>query len=307
MGEKTIQVKHAGKPAFVILSRSVLEDERLSQNAVCTYLALLSFANWTTKECYPSQSMLAKYAHSSVRSVQRGIDELAKLGYVTEIAERVGENGARLSNLYIVHDPLYGEDVQNPTNEEPTRQNDIPPASNWRDPLRQNDVPPTPNWRTNNNNINNNHINNNMCCGNSDELPTQQDAPPVKQKKPALPSTEAMNLAEKMITLHRHIDPLFLADKKKERSSIIQWGREIERIHTVDGRAYDEIERVIEWAKKDSFWRTSCVTAYTLRAKYSMLYAKMVSSKGRVYSSADQGIGENDPNEIERFMNFLNS
>ena len=91
----------------------------------------------------------------------------------------------------------------------------------------------------------------------------------VKERK--IVDEEAKSLAQLLLDLHREIDPKFTT------RTLDKWAEDIEKIHRLDNRTYNEIRTVIYWAKRDDFWKTNIMSGKKLREKFPMLYAKMTA------------------------------
>jgi hypothetical protein len=91
-----------------------------------------------------------------------------------------------------------------------------------------------------------------------------------KKKKELDP--EAQRLATLLYTIHKtEIDQEYTVSPKQ----LDAWARDIEHIHKLDGRPYDEIEDVINWCKHDSFWNSNIMSGKKLREKFPTLLARM--------------------------------
>ena len=84
---------------FAQIPHWVLE-QGLSSAAIHLYVTLIKFANWDSKEGYPSRSRLAKYMGVSIKTVDRAKDELVE-NKVLEFKRRFNDN-IPTSNLYRV-------------------------------------------------------------------------------------------------------------------------------------------------------------------------------------------------------------
>lgn len=91
--------------------------------------------------------------------------------------------------------------------------------------------------------------------------------------KPVHP--QAVALSTLLFTLHQEQDPKY----NVSQSQLANWSRDIEKIARLDGRDYDEIERVLRWAKADGFWRSNIMSGNKLREKFPTLYAQMTSNR----------------------------
>ena len=78
---------------------------------------------------------------------------------------------------------------------------------------------------------------------------------------------KAKELAELMYLLHKQVD------QKAKKPNIDSWAMDIEKINRLDGRSYDEIEKVIRWVKiPGNFWFTNIMSGKKLRMQFSRLF-----------------------------------
>jgi hypothetical protein len=52
------------------------------------------------------------------------------------------------------------------------------------------------------------------------------------------------------------------------------WLRDMERLHRLDGRSWEQITAAINWVQNDSFWRANVMSPSKLRAQYDQLRLK---------------------------------
>lgn len=52
------------------------------------------------------------------------------------------------------------------------------------------------------------------------------------------------------------------------------WLRDMERLHRLDGRTWEQITAAINWVQNDSFWRANVMSPSKLRAQYDQLRLK---------------------------------
>jgi hypothetical protein len=57
-------------------------------------------------------------------------------------------------------------------------------------------------------------------------------------------------------------------------NTVAKWAVDIDRLNRLDGRSYDDINKVITFAVNDEFWRTNILSGSKLREKYDMLWIK---------------------------------
>jgi hypothetical protein len=95
------------------------------------------------------------------------------------------------------------------------------------------------------------------------------------KRKPFMPDSEPFRLSARLLDLIRtNLDP-------KASANIQSWAVELDRLHRIDKRDYEEIERVIEWLHDSNagadaaFWRGNVVSAANLRKHFPRLVVKM--------------------------------
>lgn len=87
---------------------------------------------------------------------------------------------------------------------------------------------------------------------------------------------KAIELAELMYSLHKEIDP------KVKKPNIELWAADIEKIKRLDGRSYDDIEKVIRWVKiPGNFWFPNIMSGKKLRMQFSRLFIEMNNRYGK--------------------------
>jgi hypothetical protein len=80
----------------------------------------------------------------------------------------------------------------------------------------------------------------------------------------------------------------FLADKvlenlptysklvpSKRETTIQRWAVDIDRLNRINGKSWEEIETVIEWCQRDSFWSSNILSGKKLRDKFDQLQLNM--------------------------------
>lgn len=106
--------------------------------------------------------------------------------------------------------------------------------------------------------------------------PYEEEPKPDKKTKPEKPlNPEAVRLSELLLELHRKIDPKYLKDPEKAKSATVRWSKDIDLLIRKDERSPEEVERVLRWAKADSFWSSNILSGDSLREKFPKLIARM--------------------------------
>ena len=97
------------------------------------------------------------------------------------------------------------------------------------------------------------------------------------QKTQTIPE-QAERLAHLLYDLHRQVDTHFTTSQKH----IEQWARDIEKLSRIDKRSYEDIEKVIRWAKTaGNFWCPNIISGSKLREKYPQVFLQMQQQYAR--------------------------
>jgi len=107
---------------------------------------------------------------------------------------------------------------------------------------------------------------------------TESETDTESIKKERVPPDEAINLACLLFTLHRdQIDAKYSVGE----NNIAVWAADIERLHRIDGREWDEIEKAIRWIKAPGcFWAPNIMSGSKLREKFPAIVAQMQRPNG---------------------------
>jgi len=77
---------------------------------------------------------------------------------------------------------------------------------------------------------------------------------------------KSRELAELLFVLIKKENPHWYVDP-----NFNQWADDIEKIHRIDERTYEQIEWMIKWAQKDSFWSKNILSPSKLRKQFNKL------------------------------------
>jgi hypothetical protein len=108
-------------------------------------------------------------------------------------------------------------------------------------------------------------------------LPTIPTIPtiPTKKKEPEPLPAEAGSLATLLYTLH--IQNISKARDVTD-SQFRKWSEDIDKINRIDGRSWEEIEKVIRHVKTSgNFWAPNIMSGAKLRDKFDTIFAQMQS------------------------------
>ena len=104
------------------------------------------------------------------------------------------------------------------------------------------------------------------------------DVKPSAVKKTQTIPEQAERLAHLLYDLHRQVDPHFTTSQKH----IEQWAKDIEKLNRIDKRSYEDIEKVIRWAKTaGNFWCPNIISGAKLREKYPRVFLQMQQQYAR--------------------------
>lgn len=104
------------------------------------------------------------------------------------------------------------------------------------------------------------------------------DVKPSAVKKTQTIPEQAERLAHLLYDLHRQVDTHFTTSQKH----IEQWAKDIEKLNRIDKRSYEDIEKVIRWAKTaGNFWCPNIISGSKLREKYPQVFLQMQQQYAR--------------------------
>ncbi|MGP1594743.1 MAG: hypothetical protein ACTTH8_05815 [Treponema sp.] len=106
---------------------------------------------------------------------------------------------------------------------------------------------------------------------------TTPEEPFNKKTHKPLPaiSDQALTLAQLLYDLHRVLDSNFTTSQ----THIKKWAKDIEKLHRIDKRSYEDIEKVIRWIKTEgNFWNSNIISSSKLREKYPQVFLQMQRS-----------------------------
>ena len=119
--------------------------------------------------------------------------------------------------------------------------------------------------------------------GNGNEIVSPPEEPDGDVKPSAVKKTQtipeqAERLAHLLYDLHRQVDTHFTTSQKH----IEQWAKDIEKLNRIDKRSYEDIEKVIRWAKTaGNFWCPNIISGSKLREKYPQVFLQMQQQYAR--------------------------
>lgn len=116
---------------------------------------------------------------------------------------------------------------------------------------------------------------NNIINNLNDNIGDNIVSPPGGQASKTI-EPKAIELATMLFELHKQVDP------KVKKPAFDKWAEDIEKINRLDGRSYEEIEKVIRWVKTPgNFWFPNIMSGKKLRMQFSRLFIEMNNSYGK--------------------------
>lgn len=244
---------------FTVMSNAHFRDKRLSLKAKGLLSQMLSLpAEWD----YTVKG-LCSINKENESAIQSALHELEQTGYLVR-TRRQDERG-RFDCIYDIY-------------EQPQDKKTVGGKSVTENPATENPATEDP-WPENHptNIIYNNKIRNNK----------------IRNKQMSQPAKPVATCAPEAITLAKKLNERILENKpnRKIKSNWLEnWSKDIDKLHRIDGRSWEEIEKVIDWSQNDPFWRTNILSGEKLRKKIDTLEDQMARENKR----APQNINLND-------------
>ena len=207
--------------------------------------------------CWATNSYFADLYGMSKDRISKLIGILEKKGYISVYVERNEKN--EVVKRYI---KLRVAEITIPSVE-----------NNENSPVKNNYTSPVKNNEENNINLNNTRMNNTSL----------KEVSPPGGHVPKPIESKAIELANLMCELHKQVDP------KLKSPNIEKWAADIEKINRLDGRSYEDIEKVIRWIKTPgNFWFANIMSGNKLRLQFSRLYIEACKNIKKGYKPVMQ-------------------
>ena len=263
----TFFVKQKKERNYTVVDNTFIKDKSLSMKAKGLFTYILSLPDdW---QIYKTE--LTEHFSDGKDAIRTAMNELVEHGYL--VTKRLKDEKGRFAGyVYEVHEiPLTAEQMEKRKNgDEESVHVGFSATDNPH--MDNSTAEKSPLLNTNNNKIKKelNTISSSVSDGHDrEEQNLKTEKRNVKERK--IVDEEAKSLAQLLLDLHREIDPKFTT------RTLDKWAEDIEKIHRLDNRTYNEIRTVIYWAKRDDFWKTNIMSGRKLREKFPMLYAKMTA------------------------------
>jgi len=80
-------------------------------------------------------------------------------------------------------------------------------------------------------------------------------------------------------------------DPKAKEPNLNTWSKDLDRMHRIDGRSWEEIEDLIKFAQGHEFWRTNCLCPIKLRKQATTLTMQMAKEPSKIQKEASRHEG----------------
>ena len=113
---------------------------------------------------------------------------------------------------------------------------------------------------------NNTHKKEDLSCPTSAEPQRTKESTPIKKEI----SKEAQEAAKKLLSKVKEIHPKFKEPKEGK------WEEEMDKLHRIDKRGWEEINSMIDWAFSDKFWVKVLMSPDGLRRNWDKMAIKQI-------------------------------
>lgn len=218
-------------------------ESDISAQAIRLYLLFQKYGNNKTKVSFWSRKKMAAQMSVSPATMDRAKKELIDIGALCQI-NRFTEDENWTSNMYHVHwDKNTNCKVL------------IPGGVKNEDTHTVYEEPPL---------ITGDELTNNHLELRTNELSTR-------------------TYGDEEIRLANLLAELIIANGSKKPKVTKRWYSDIEKLHRIDGRSYEQIEAAIKWSQNDSFWVSNIQSPGSLRAKYDQM--RLQAQRGQKQSA----------------------
>ncbi|MCK8059727.1 MULTISPECIES: hypothetical protein [unclassified Fusibacter] len=120
------------------------------------------------------------------------------------------------------------------------------------------------------------------------------------------PKSISNQIAKEFISLILRNNPNARVPKKGSKQ-FENWTTEIEKLHRIDKREWDEISKVLKFSQSDNFWSTVILNPSKLRNQYDQLWLRMLKPNEKMGAESKLSRLKRDINnprsELNRFLN----
>ena len=238
-------------------------------------LVLLGIANHDGDGgAWPSITTLAKYANISERSVQKCVDKLIELNEITRHINKGGNantRGDRRPNRYEIL-------VRCPQECDGTTRHGVNRSASRGEPDDTHGV-------------------------NSDASRGEAGFTLTIHKPSLEPSINTRTYGFEIHAACNLLADLIEANGSRRPAVNDKWLSDMERLHKIDERSWEQITKAIEWCQADDFWRGNILSPAKLRKQYDQLrLAAQRNTKQSKFSKTMDWLNnlENETKELEQ-------
>lgn len=95
-GQNIVFVNEDLRSGFTQIPNRIIDNPNISLGGKCVYIKLLSYA-WDKKKCFPGQETMAKDLGTSIKTIQRKLEELKEMRLITW-----QQRGLNKTNIYFI-------------------------------------------------------------------------------------------------------------------------------------------------------------------------------------------------------------
>lgn len=236
----------------------------LSGLDLMVYAVIWGYCQNTQSYFYGSRQYIASITGASVRGVQKSLQKLQEKGLVINIGKHSETNTIKYVATKSVNEGTECTGTECTDQSAQSAQGEGTECTLGSE-------------QSAHNNIYDNLVNN---LGNNIMSPPGGQASKTIEPK-------AIELATLLFNLHKQVDPIV------KTPALDKWAADIDKIHRLDGRSFEDIEQVIRWVKiPGNFWFANIMSGKKLRMQFSRLIVEMRRDKKVSYSS--KPVMEND-------------
>ncbi|WP_249662820.1 helix-turn-helix domain-containing protein [Lentilactobacillus buchneri] len=92
-----------------------------------------------------------------------------------------------------------------------------------------------------------------------------------KNKRPRSKASRTYAQNEQPYRIAEHLYKRILEHQDLKKPNLQKWADEVRLAHERDGRDYDKLNKLVDWAQDNDFWQANILSAKKLREKYDIL------------------------------------
>lgn len=100
---------------------------------------------------------------------------------------------------------------------------------------------------------------------------TNTDSNLTKNKRPRSKASRTYAPTEQPYQIAEHLYKRILEHQDLKKPNLQKWADEVRLAHERDGRDYNKLAKLVDWAQDNDFWQANILSAKKLREKYDIL------------------------------------